>query len=108
MVLNFADSGTATTTASEASIFSQIILDALHACMIHLEAMTSTETFVVKVYVWDSADAVERQFQISTFTGVQASPSVLFDFQPSKRYRLSIQRTAGTDKQISYERYTIV
>ena len=108
MVLNFADSGTVTTTASEANIFSQVQLDALHALMVHLDAMTGSETFVIKIYVWDTADATERQFQVSTFSGVQASPSVLFDFQPSKRYRATIQRTAGTDRQISYERYTVV
>ncbi len=108
MVLNFADSGTGTTTTSEADVFSQVTLDALHASVVHLDQMVGGDTWVFRVYTWDTADGIERQFSIHTFTGDQASEVQLFDFLPSKRYRVSVQRTAGTDGAYSFERYTIV
>ncbi len=108
MVLNFADSGTKLSTGSEADLFAQVTLDALHASVVHLDAMAGGDTLVFRVYTWDTADGVERQFSIHTFVGDQASEVQLFDFIPSKRYRVSIERTGGSDRTVSFERYTIV
>jgi len=108
MVLNFADSGTKTTTTSETDVFAQITLNALHAATVHLDDMAGGDTWVFKTFIWDTADGAEREFSVHTFSGVQASPAILFDFVASKRFRVSVQRTAGTDGELSFERFTIV
>lgn len=108
MTLTFPASGTLTTTVSEADVFTQVIVTGLHACKIHLDLMQAGDTFVIRVYNYDDADSVERLFGIYTYSDIQAEPTTYFDFIPSTRYRITIQRTGGVDREISWGRMLII
>lgn len=107
MALTFPANGTQLTTALEVEFFSQVISTAMHGLKVHLDTMTGTETFVIKIYNYDNVDAVERLFGTFTYTGVQTEATTIFDFIPSTRYRATIQKTAGTDRTVSWERMVI-
>lgn len=107
MGLQFVAKGETTSTGSEADLFAQVIAEGLHACKIHLDAMQAGDTIVIKVYNYDDQDAVERLFGVYTYTDAQSEPTFLFDFIPSTRYRVSLQRTAGSDRAISWERFIV-
>jgi hypothetical protein len=103
--MGFTD-GTITTTASEANLF-DITGDNHFATWLFLNAMTSTETFVIKVYVKDQNGATMRLAENETLTGAQDPPSLFIPFLPTKQYKVSIQRTAGTDRAIAWQRVEI-
>jgi hypothetical protein len=103
--MGFTD-GTITTSASEQNLF-DITADAHHATWLFLNAMTGTETFVIKVYVQDQNGAAYRIAEQETLTGAQDPPSIYIPFLPSKKYKVSIQRTAGTDRAVTWQRVEI-
>jgi len=113
MGLNFAANGSLLLTASQQDLFSQVTSNALHACLVHLDAMESAgsgDIIEIRVFDYDQQDGQERLFQLSTFTDLQASPSVLFDFIPTHRFRVSAVQTqdgSGGKKTISWERMEI-
>jgi hypothetical protein len=98
--------GTITTTASEQNLF-DITSDAHFATWVFLHNMTASETFVVKVYVKDQNGAAMRLTENEPITGVQDPPSLYFAFVPTKQYKVSIQRTAGTDRAVTWQRIEI-
>jgi hypothetical protein len=98
--------GTITTTASEANLF-DITGDAHYSTWLFLNAMTGTETFVIKVYVKDQNGATMRVAESETLTGVQDPVSVFIPFLPTKQYKVTIQRTAGTDRAVAWQRVEI-
>ncbi len=101
MTLTFTD-GTLTTTASEQTIV-DLTADEHFAIWLFLHNMTSSETFRVKVYVKDQNTTTLRQFSTTDYTGVQASPAVFVPFLPTKEFKVTIQRTAGTDKAVTWQ-----
>src|SRR5687768_8594358 len=102
MTLTFTD-GTITTTASEQNLF-DVTADAYYATHIFLHNMTATETFVIKVYVKDQNAATMRVHSTITRSGVQSDPAGFIAPMATKQYRVSIQRTAGTDRAVTWQR----
>lgn len=102
MVLTFSN-GTITTTASEQNLF-DVTGDKYYATHIFLHNMTGTETFVIKVYVYDTNGTTYRLYQTETLTGSQSDPCVFIPFLPTPQYKVSIQRTAGTDRAVTWLR----
>lgn len=102
MALTFTD-GTITTSASEQNLF-DVTADAHYATHIFLHNMTASETFVIKVYVKDQNATTMRLYHTGTLTGVQSDPAYFIPFLPTKQYRVSIQRTAGTDRAVTWQR----
>lgn len=91
-----------TTTASEVNLF-DLTNDAEFAAWIFLDEMTASETFRINVYVKDQADGTMRQYLTQDYTGVQASPAIYISPVITKQFRVSIQRTAGTDREITWQ-----
>jgi phenolic acid decarboxylase len=67
--------------------------------------MTATETFVFKVYVYDTNATTYRIFQTITLTGVQTDPAGYIPTVLSSQYKVTVQRTAGTDKAVTWKRF---
>jgi len=110
MALGFAANGTLLLTASQQDLFAQVATPKLYACLVHLEDMVASDIIEIRVFVHDQADNAERQYSITTYNNVQTSPSQLFDFVPSQKYRLSAVQTAdgaGGKKTISWERVEV-
>lgn len=104
MPLTEAD-GTITTTASEQDLFDITAGPKYFSTIIFLNAMTSTETFIIKVYVYDTNGATYRVYQTITLTGVQSDPAGYIPTLLSSQYKVTIQRTAGTDRAVTWKRF---
>ncbi len=104
MVLTHAN-GTLTTNATEQNLFNIVAGGPKHfATWIFLDAMAASSVYQIRVYVRDEADAAERKYIDTEVSGVQTDPAFFVPFVPSDQYRVSIQRTAGTDVEISWVR----
>lgn len=96
--------GTITTTASEASLF-DITGDKYYTTIIFLNAMTSTETFRIRVYVYDTNGTTYRTMVDETITGAQDPPAYYMPTVLSSQYKVTIIRTAGTDRAVAWKRF---
>ena len=104
MVLTHAN-GTLTTTTSEDDLFSITTGGPKHfATWIFLMNMTSTETFQIRVYVRDENTPAERKYIDTEVSGAQTDPAFFIPFVPSDQYRVSIQKTAGTNQIVTWVR----
>jgi len=102
MVLTFSN-GTITTTASEQNLF-DITADSHFATWVFTHNLQAADTVVLKVYVYDENGTTMRLYETETISGVQADPSIFIPFIPTKQYRVSIQRTAGSDRAVTWQR----
>lgn len=101
MTYTFTD-GQHTTSTSEDNIF-DLTNNAEFAAWLFLDAMTSSETFVLKVYVKDQADGTMRLYGSETYTGVQSSPSIYISPLLTKQFKVTIQKTAGTNREVTWQ-----
>lgn len=95
--------GTITTTTSEADIFTRTG-SAHYATYLFTHNMASGDTMVIKIYITDVNAVVERLYQTITLTDAQADPSGFISFLPATTYRVTIQKTAGTNRAITWLR----
>jgi len=101
MAIGFSD-GSVTTTSSEATV-TDTIADAVFSMYLFLHNMTATETFRIKVYVRDENAGTLRLYNNIDYTGVQSNPAIFIPPLPTKEFKVSIQRTAGTDKAVTWQ-----
>lgn len=93
--------GATTTDGSEQTLWDVTGLNH-YAGWLYLHNMTSTETLVVKIYVYDSEKTTYRIWDTWTYTGAQAHPAVFIPYISSARFKVTMQLTAGTNKEISW------
>ena len=99
--------GTLTTSAVEQDLFSPTASDAYYAGYIFCHNMQVGDTVVIRVYVKDQEAGTNRVFQTATLTGVQSDPAYFVPFLPTKAFRITIQRTAGTDRVYNWMRVDV-
>ena len=105
MALTEAD-GTITTTASEQSLFDITTGGPKYfTSIIFLHNMTATETFRIRVYVYDSNGAAYRTMVDETITAAQDPPAYYMPTVLSSQYKVTIIRTAGTDRAVTWKRF---
>lgn len=96
-------SGTITTSTSEDTIF-DITEDRFFSTWIYLHNMTSTETFRIKIYIKDENASTLRVYLTFDVSGVQADPAYHIAFLPATEYKVTIQKTAGTNRAVTWLR----
>ena len=107
MTLTFPASGATATTASEATI-SEITSDddAYWGAIIYFPAaFTTGDTVVIKFYIYDiNATTITGKIVYNkTVSDSQvANPAYYIPLIPGKRYRLTLQRTLGTDRTFTW------
>ena len=107
MTLTFTANGSTATTASEATL-SEITSDddAYWGGMVYVPAtFTGTDSVILKWYIYDinAATITAKIIYAKTITGDQsAEPGIYFPPIAGKRYRLTIQRLAGTDRTFTW------
>lgn len=105
MALTEAD-GTITTSASEQNLFDITTGGPKYfTSIVFLHNMTATETFRIRVYVYDSNGTTYRTLADETITGAQDPPAYYIPTVLSSQYRVSIIRTAGTDRAVTWKRF---
>ena len=107
MTLTFPTDGATATTASEATL-SEITSDdaAYWGAMVFVPAaFTGTDSVTIKFYTYDNeAATITGKIQyVKTILGSQAAaPTFYIPLVPCLRYRLTIQRIAGTDRTFNW------
>lgn len=98
--------GTITTTSSEQNLFDRTGT-AHYATYIYLHNMTATETVVIKVYLKDVNATTMRALEPITLTGVQSDPVGYIAYHTAAQYKVTIQRTGGSDRAFTWLRYEV-
>jgi len=70
---------------------------------ISLNNMIAGDTFLVLEEVRDEDDATYREYGRTTFYDVQTSPMVWFEAKACQGWRIRIQRTAGADRDVTFQ-----
>lgn len=105
MVVTFFD-GTITTTTTAQNLF-DISADRHYATWIHTHNMTAIDSIEIKTLVRDQNANVMRVYNTTTLTGVQDDPSFFIPYIPTKQYRVTIRRLAGTDRAYTWQRVEV-
>ena len=105
MAITFTD-GTITTSTSEDTI-NDITGDAIYAFWLFAHNMTASETFVVNIYAKDQNGGTMRLYLTETLTGVQSSPAFYLAPLVTKQFKVTIQKTAGTNRAVTWQRAEI-
>ena len=102
MALSFVD-GNVTTDGTEQNLF-DITADNHFATWIFTHNMASGDSVTIKVYVYDNNATTLRLYESVTLTDAQSIPAMFIPFIPTKEYKVSIQRVAGTDRNYTWQR----
>lgn len=70
---------------------------------ISLALMQAGDTFLVIEEIRDQDDLTYVQYGSVSYSGVQSSPMVWFNQKATQGWRIRIQRTAGADRNITYQ-----
>lgn len=95
--------GTITTTASEQTMF-ELISDKYARSYINLKNMIAGDTFRVRTYIWDEQLGEYMKIDTTDYSGAQDPVGKRLPFEASTRYKVTIQRTAGVDRAVSWLR----
>jgi len=71
--------------------------------LISLHNMQAGDTFLVTCELRDQNDATYREYDRKTYAGVQVSPMVHVLPVMCQGWRMKIQRTAGSDRDVTYQ-----
>lgn len=98
--------GSQTTTSSEVTLF-ELISDKYSRAYIFLHNMAGGDTIRFRIYIWDEFDGTYRKIEADathTYTGVQDPVGKRLPFEAATRYKVTVQRTAGTDRVVTWLR----
>lgn len=102
-VITFTD-GNVVTDGTEQELFN-IVADKHFSTWIFLDNLPSAGTVTIRVFVEDTNDtATLKKYVDDTVTGITAIPSYFIPFVPTKRYRVTIQRVAGANFTLFWQR----
>jgi len=99
--------GSLTSSSSEQTIF-DVSGDEHYSAWIFTHNMTSSESVRIKVYVFDSNTSTLRIYEDVTLSGVQSKPAYFIPWLPQREYKVTLQRTAGSDKAYTWLRAEVV
>jgi len=102
MAVTFVD-GNVTTNGTEQSLF-DVTADKHYASWIFAHNMQAGDTIQVRVYTKDQNDGVMRKYVDAAISDSQTTPAFYIPYIPAKQYKVSIQRTAGTDRAYTWLR----
>lgn len=96
----------ATSTASEVDLF-DINLAGSHAFKIFLNNMVAGDKIRIRIYDWDGEGAIYRLHEELIYENAQTLLSWMTVFVPSERYKVSLQRLAGSDRTYNWTRIEV-
>jgi len=105
MALTLAQQGSQLTNGTEQQIVNITSLNHF-AAYIFTNAMQSGDRLTVRVFVLDDQGAITRKYLDVELIDVQVTPAVFIPFVPANQYRITIQRTGGTDRTYNFSVFT--
>lgn len=105
MVLNHVSQGTITTDGTEQSIVSDSgETFQYHMIKIYTDAMATSDKITIKIYDWDVVAGAYKLYDTIPLQDSQPNPTFYSPPLPQHRFKVTIQRTAGTDRAYNWER----
>lgn len=98
--------GSLTTTTSEQTIV-DLIGDQQYSLTFFLHNMTGSDSFTVKVYLKDQNGGALRIYETEVYTGPQAEPAFYVAPLLTKEFKVTIQRTAGSDRVVTWQAFEV-
>lgn len=98
--------GTITTTSSEATVF-ELISDKYSRAYLNFKNEIGGDTIRVRIYVWDEYLGEYMKIEQTDYSGAQDPAGKRLAFEAATRYKVTIQRTAGSDRAISWLRASV-
>ena len=98
--------GSQATTSSEATLF-ELISDKYSRAYLNLKNMIGGDTFRVRIYVWDENLAEYMKVEQTDYSGAQDPAGKRLPFEAATRYKVTIQRTAGGDRTVTWLRASV-
>jgi len=95
--------GTITTTTSEQTIF-ELIADRYSRAYLNLKNMIGGDTYRVRIYIWDEQLGEYMKVEQTDYSGAQDPAGKRLAFEAATRYKVTIQRTAGGDRAVTWLR----
>jgi hypothetical protein len=89
------------TTSSEADLL-ELVGDQHNSFILFIQNLTASETILLKVYFWDEVSSTYQLYSSDSISGTDPEKAKHFAFTFTSKLKATIQRTAGTDKQINF------
>lgn len=102
MPVTFTD-GTITTNGTEQTVF-DVTSDKHYGFWLFCHNMQAGDSLRVRISVKDQNAATMRLYLDDTLSGVQASPAFFTPYLTTKQFKVTVQRTAGTDRAYTWQR----
>jgi len=71
--------------------------------VLSLHNMQAGDTFLVAEEIRDQDDATYREYARNSYSDAQTSPMIWFEEKVCQGWRVRIQRTAGVDREVTYQ-----
>ena len=95
--------GTLTTSTSEDTLW-ELIADKYSRAYLNLKNMQSGDTFRVRIYVWDENLGEYMKIEQTDYVNAQDPVGKRLAFEAATRYKVTIQKTAGTNRVVTWLR----
>ena len=96
--------GTITTNATEQNLFDITTGPKHFATWIFSHNMATGDKVQIRVYAYDENGTTQRKYIDTELADGQTDPAFFIPFIPSTQYRVTIQRTLGTDRAFPWVR----
>lgn len=106
MALTLADSNELLMDGNEQDLFVKQTGLLQYETHIFFDTLTAGDEILIRVYIDDPKDTAERRYITVPVEGVQTNPAVVVNWLASSTYRVSCQQITGTNRTISWARYT--
>lgn len=73
---------------------------------IFFDKLEAGDEIIIRVYIHDEFNNADRRYLTVPVEGLQTNPVYVVNWLPSSTYRISCKQITGTNKTISWERYT--
>lgn len=90
--------------SSETTLFDESGTTQHYACWIFTDIMGSGDTYVIRIYVQDQATGTERKYAEETLSDAQDPSSFYVPYIATDKYKVTMQKTAGTDRTFKWRR----
>lgn len=95
--------GSLTCTTTETNLF-ELVADKYVRAYINLKNMASGDTFRVRIYVWDENLGEYMKIEQTDYANAQDPAGKRLSFEASIKYKVTIQKTLGTDRVVTWLR----
>lgn len=103
MTIGFTDGRITTTGSSEQTIIDYSSIDTHFAFWIFLNNLGASDEYRIRVYTKDSNSSTLRRYIEVRKSGIQENTAVFIPYIDTTELKVTIQRTAGTDSDVTWQ-----